>query len=182
MQKGGLPTNTKRFFNLVVALGVTLLVIWVFVMSQTEMGNSDYESYTPEQKARVDSIRQALGRDEVAQRPDPTDNMWGNMVIVLILLGGGLAALWWWNRGNPEVSNASFNIVAEFEVGPGQTVKIVDMNGEYWVLGVAGNGITLLEKWTEEQWQQRKPQTPSMGTGSGQASFAQMLNRFKSTS
>jgi flagellar biogenesis protein FliO len=180
MQKWGLPTNTKRFFNLVVALGVTLLVIWVFVMSQTQGGNDDYQSYTPEQKARVDSIREALGREDIA-RNDPTENMWDNMFWVLIVLGGGLGALWWWNRGNPDLSQAPFNVVSEFEVGPGQTIKVIDMGKEFWVLGVTNNGISLLEKWSEEEWDQRKPQQSQFTTG-GQASFADMLQRFKSTS
>lgn len=180
MQKWGLPTNTKRFFNLVVALGVTLLVIWVFVMSQTESGNPDYESYTPEQKARVDSIRKAIGRDQVTPQQDPTENMWDNMVLVLVLLGGGLGALWWWNRGNPELSQTPFDVVSEFEVGPGQTIKVVDMGKEFWVLGVTNNGISLLEKWSEEEWERRKPE--SVNVGNSQISFSEMLNRFKSTS
>jgi flagellar biogenesis protein FliO len=180
MQKWGLPTNTKRFFNLVVALGATLLVIWVFVMAQTQTSGPDTQQYTPEQQARVDSLRKALGRDITTRQQDPTQNMWDNMLWVLLVLGGGLAALWWWNRSNDEPHEVRFTIVGQFEVGPGQAIKIVDMGGEYWILGVTSNGITLLEKWTEQQWEQRKPKG-GLGPGQTSANFEQLFNRFKSS-
>jgi flagellar biogenesis protein FliO len=182
MQKWGLPTNTKRYFNLVVALGATLLVIWVFVMSQTQTSGPDYEEYTPEQQARVDSLRQALGRDVSIQQNDPNQNMWDNMLWVIIILGGGLAVLWWWNRGNTETKELTFTVVGQFDLGPGQSLKIVDMGDEFWVLGVTSNSVNLLEKWTAEQWEQRKPQGFPSGGSQGSASFDQMLNRFKSSS
>lgn len=175
MKKWGMPTNTKRFFNVVVGLGFTLLVIWIFVISQTDNSGPN-KGLTAEQQVSLDSLRNALGRspESVSKRDD--EGLLDNAIITFILLGGGLLVLWIWSRRQPESNvRTLFTEVGEQQLAPGQTLKVIEINDEYWVLGVTSDNINLLEKMPRENWD--LPPAHSTATGSPK-SFSDLMKKY----
>lgn len=181
-------TSTRRFINFVIALAFALLVVWVFVMSRTDMSgrSGDSEEVTVEQQQRLDSLRKALGKDVVpAEKSQQNDeSSWlGRVFPVLIFFAIVLAGLWWWSRKSSESDSELFKEVAQQQIAPGQTIKIMEFNGKYWVLGVTGQNINLLQIMEKEEW---SPDTANLSysnnsspKGQTGTSFAQLFNAFK---
>jgi len=151
MQKWGLPSNTKKFFNVIVALGFTLLVIWIFVISQTE--SSHNPQLTPQQQIKIDSLRKALGRTDTTQVETRDDSILDNATVVFILLGGALIAVWFWSRRQTGGSQDSlFTHIAQQDISTGQSIHVIEINNMYWFLGVTSNSVNLLEKMPKNDW------------------------------
>ena len=147
-----MPTNTKRFFNVVVALGFTLLVIWIYVISQTD-DSSPNENLSPEQQVSLDSLRNALGRTAKQPSQRESDGLLDNAIPTFLILGGGLLVLWFWSRRQPGSNTKTlFTVKGEQQLAPGQTLKVIELNDEYWVLGVTSESINLLDKVPRDKW------------------------------
>jgi len=175
MKKWGMPTDTKRFFNVVVGLGFTLLVIWIFVISQTDDSGPN-ENLTAEQQVSLDSLRNALGRDPEVPPKRESDGLFDNAITTFILLGGGLLILWFWSRRQPgSTTRTLFTEVGTQQLAPGQTLKVIEINNEYWVLGVTSDNINLLDKIPRDNWD--LPPDDSGGTGRPQ-SFSDLMKKF----
>lgn len=175
MQNWGLPTDTKRFFNVVVALGFTLLVVWLFVISQT--GPQPQEVVTPQQQEKLDSLRKALGTEARPISQDESPDLFDNAITTFILLAGGLAVLWFWSRrqgGTTGNGGQLFKQVGQQDLGPGQSIKVIEMQDSYWILGVTNNGINLLDKMDKEEWD-----PDLVAATDNKPSFSNLLNQFR---
>lgn len=185
-----IPPNTsiRRFLQLVVALAFAMLVVWVFVMSQNEMDSgSGMPEYNPAdsasvvQKQRLDSLRKAIGRDaaEVKQREETESWMSRTIPIIVLFLIVLGAMLWWARKREGDAGGTIFKEVAQQQLAPGQTIKVIEVNGEYWVLGVTGNSITLLDKLNPEEWSPSEAAGQASKSDKTGTSFAQLFDGFK---
>lgn len=145
--------NNKKFIGTVVSLAFTLLVVWIFVMA-TMNNNTSTSSLSPADQMRLDSLRTALGRTgAAAAHTSASPNLFYNalpaFLFLLLLLGG----VWLWNRRKEKPSDQQlFSVVGEQQLAPGQTIKIIAFQNEYWVIGVTGNNMTLLSRIDKEEW------------------------------
>lgn len=143
-------SNNKKFVGTVVSLAFTLLVVWIFVMAT--MNNNSTSSLSPADQMRMDSLRTVLGRTAAAHNsanPNLFYNALPAFLFLLLLLGG----VWLWNRRKDKPSDQQlFSVVGEQQLAPGQTIKIVAFQNEYWVLGISGNNMTLLSRLSKDEW------------------------------
>lgn len=139
------PNNPKTFLKYIVSLSLILLVVWAFVMMQTS--NTDTDSMTPSEQARVDSLRDVLGRENLQLAQGDEHDMGSRAVWVLIVLGGGLVIGWWFLRNRtPEPKEPWLNVLGEQDMGQGQVIKAVAFQDEVWILSVSSQQVSLLKE------------------------------------
>lgn len=156
-----------------IAFGAILLVIWVWVISQSSSTSST--PYTTEERARVDSLRKVLNKDALPIAAEDEPNLFSNAFPVFVLLGGSLLVLWWWfGRKSPELQGGFAKTLAVQEVQPGYSIAVVEMLDELWIMGMAGNSMELLEKRPLED------KTRFINEGSGEPqSFSSVLKSIR---
>jgi len=150
-------SNNKKFIGTVISLAFTLLVVWIFVMATMNNDNST-TSLNAADQMRLDSLRTVLGRSGAAIHSSANPNLFYNalpaFLFLLLLLGG----VWLWNRRREKPGNQQlFSVVGEQQLAPGQTIKIIAFQNEYWVIGVAGNNMTLLSRLNKDEWSPPDP-------------------------
>ncbi len=151
--------NNKKFIGTVISLAFTLLVVWIFVMAT--MNNDTTTSLNAADQLRMDSLRMVLGRTSVAAQSSSSPNLFYNALPAFLFLVLLLGALWVWNRRKAKPGDQLFNVVGEQQIAPGQTIKIISFQEEYWVIGVTGSNMTLLSKLKKDEWLPPGPQNGS---------------------
>ncbi len=143
--------GNRKFIGTVISLAFTLLVVWIFVMAT--MSNNSPAPLNPADQMRLDSLRTALGRTAPAIHHNAAPNLFYNAIPAFLVLMLMLGALWYWNkrRAKPHHDHL-FTVMGEQQLAPGQTIKIIAFNDEYWVIGLTGNNMTLLSKLSKEEW------------------------------
>lgn len=177
------PGDPKKFLKLVLAISFGLLVLWVFVMAQTE--RSERQAVSVEDQQRLDSLRQALGTEEGERPVQQTDSqgMFFNALTTFLILGGlGLAFWWWYSRkltGNQSTggvgSGPIAKVVGSQQIGMGQEIKVIEINDEYWVLGISSQSVSLLHRYQKSEWK-AADSFPSAGTEKQDSSFSKILS------
>ncbi len=156
----GKPRNILGF---VISLAVVMLVLWLFVVSRMDYQSNDAPdpNTTAASQERIDSVRVMMGRtDTVVVEEDRSSNIFFNalttFVVLLILLGG----VWLWSRkklGSSTTKGTYFRDIGEHAIGPGQQLKVIEINNEIWVLGVGADSVTLLHRYPKDQWKEEIP-------------------------
>ncbi len=149
-------SNNKKFVGTVISLAFTLLVVWIFVMAT--MNNNSTSSLSPGDQMRMDSLRTVLGRSGAAAHSSANPNLFYNalpaFLFLLLLLGG----VWLWNRRREKPGDQQlFLVVGEQQLAPGQTIKIIAFQNEYWVIGITGSNMTLLSRLNKDEWSPPDP-------------------------
>jgi len=162
--------NNKKFIGTVISLAFTLLVVWIFVMAT--MNNDTTTSLNTADQMRLDSLRTVLGRTSAAAQSSSSPNLFYNALPAFLFFVLLLGALWIWNRRKAKPGDQLFNVVGEQQIAPGQTIKIISFQEEYWVIGVAGNNMTLLSRLSKDEWSPPGPQNESSPPGSFSSIFS----------
>ena len=180
------PGDPKKFIKLVVSVSLGLLVLWVFVMAQTE--RSGQEPVAAEEQYRLDSLRQALGTEgqQPTQQTSEGRGMFFNAFTTFLVLVGLIGVLWWWFSRKSESAGLSSvntgsgtvaNVVATQQIGVGQEIKIIEINDEYWVLGTSGQSVNLLHRYKKSEWNRPEDFTPPAANKSeSDSSFSRILS------
>ncbi len=176
-----IPGDPKKFLKLVLAISFGLLVLWVFVMAQTE--RSDRQSVSVEEQQRLDSLRQSLGTEgEPAEQRSDSQGMFFNAVTTFLILGGiGLAFWWWYSRklsGTQQGVGSSgpvANVIGSQQIGMGQEIKVIEINEEYWVLGISNQSVNLLHRYQKSEWKSAEAFTGS-SSEKEDSSFSRILS------
>lgn len=176
-----LPGDPKRFLKIVLSISFGLLVLWVFVMAQTD--RSERQTVSVEEQQRLDSLRQALGTDgQDLRRQTESQGMFFNALTTFLVLGGLAIAFWWWysrkySTANPPAGGGAVaKVVGNQQIGLGQEIKVIEINDEYWVLGVSSQSVNLLHRYQKDEW--KSPEQLERATRAGQAdsSFSRILS------
>jgi flagellar biogenesis protein FliO len=147
------PPN--KILSMVLALAAVLLVLWLIVVSGSGTSNPPDVSLSAEEQERLESVRSL--RDQAGQmgiEDERADNMKSNVVTTFIVLMVMLAGVWWWSRRGVKHTSyrSSFKQVEQHMLGPGQTLQVMEINDEIWVLGVTGSTINLLHRCDRNEW------------------------------
>ncbi len=176
-----LPGDPKRFLKIVLSVSFGLLVLWVFVMAQTD--SSERQAVSVEEQQRLDSLRQALGTDsQDLSRQTESQGMFFNALTTFLVLGGLAIAFWWWYSRKYTTQNSLAagspvaKVVGNQQIGMGQEIKVIEINEEYWVLGVSSQSVNLLHRYQKDEW--KSPEQLKQATRAGQqdSSFSRILS------
>lgn len=147
--------DKKKVIQFAVALSTVLLVIWAFLLQQknsvpqnTLSENSLAADSTRD--ARLDSLRLVLGSNiaNASQGEEKTSGTSGVMT-TFIILAISVGGLWWWTKSKDVQkleTTPVFKEVARQDLSTGQSIFVMEMNDEYWILGSSTGGLNLLHK------------------------------------
>lgn len=163
--------NPKQILKIVLSLSVILLVVWLFMVSRMELTGPG-SSIDPASIERADSIRTAINSnrpDREIVRSENEPNIFMNAVTTFVVLISILGVVWFLTRKNVSGSSAQeplFRELGEHPIGSGSQLKVVEVNGEIWVLGLATGCVNLLHRYQSDEWKERKIQAPEREGGS----------------
>lgn len=155
-QLSSAPQDPRKILKIVISISVVLLVMWLFLVSKMDYGNTSEPRY-PAVEQQADSMRTLLERESAgrtAAMEDSSPNMFSNAFITFLVLMTLLGFAWLWVRKKSpaETKQQNFQQLLSQGLGQGAELKIVKLNGEIWVLGVTANAVTLLHRYPEEEW------------------------------
>lgn len=183
--KSQLQASPQKMLGYVLSISVCFLLIWLLVAIRID---SPSEAGTTDQTGRLDSLRISLnaiqdtpasGVKDQTQPLNSAEKSTGTGFVdllpaVLILLTA-IILLWIWKKRRSSVTevnnslhNNLFEIVGRQEISPGQEMLAVKINNEFWVLNNGTNGLRLLQRYTDENWEgpdqqksvnEKKPET-----------------------
>lgn len=157
--------NPKQILKIVLSLSVILLVVWLFMVSRMELTGPG-RSADPVAIERADSIRTAINTsrpDREIVRSEKEPNIFMNAVTTFTVLISILALVWFLTRKrtvDSDDTGRNFRELGEHLIGSGAHLKVVEVNGEIWVLGVTSASVNLLHRYQSNEWKEREVTAP----------------------
>ncbi len=171
--------NPKKILKAVISLSVIMLVIWLFMVSRMEFTGPG-NNVDPAQIERADSIRTAISSnrpDREIARTESESNIFMNAVTTFVVLILILGVVWFLTRkqasGGSHKNESEFRELGEHLIGSGAQIKVLEVNGEIWVLGVTSTSVNLLHRYDKDDWKDRELEISDKVDGN-------FLNYFKS--
>lgn len=168
--------DPKKIVKYALAIGAGLLVLWIFVLAQTD---SRDRSFSVEEQQRIDSLRVALGRDIQPIQESERTRMLPNAITTILILGGTILVFWFYfQKKSPpsSPSNPVFNVLSRQSLPGGQEIQVIEINDEYWVLGITHQQVNLLHRYKKEEWDLI---VKDEMTDNDTKSFASLLSNFQ---
>lgn len=172
------PVDPGKLLKYALAVGAGLLVLWIFVLTQSE---SRISTVSIEEQARIDSLRVAIGRDIAPVQQERTQRMFSGAFTTFLILIGAIGILWWYFRSNKTIPDTTtqtglFIFKGRQSLPGGQEIQVIEINGEYWVLAVNHGQTTLLHRFKKEEWDLIVKENEADGSSS---SFAGLLSHLQ---
>lgn len=170
--------NPKQILKIVLSLSVILLVVWLFMVSRMELSGPG-RGADPASIERADSIRTAINSnrpDREIVRSENEPNIFMNAVTTFVVLISIMGVVWFLIQKKASGSREQvplFRDMGEQPIGNGSQLKVVEVNGEIWILGLASGSVNLLHRYQSDEWKEREIQTTEKEDGN-------FLNYFKS--
>lgn len=164
----------------VISFSVVLLVIWLFMVSRMQLDNTG-TSGAPVADADVPALSvkdqllktkstatdslvagpsaaQAGSESRVSETPDIFQNALTTFVILVGIMGG----VWFYIRKKQPAEKSVPQPVAKdlgaHDLGEGNQLKFLEVNGEVWVMGVNSSAVNLIRKIAKDEWHQNRAQ------------------------
>lgn len=156
-------SSPGNIMGIVIAISVVLLVLWLFMVSRMDYQPSTASEVDPVSQERRDSVRVMMGKADVPNEMEQrSSRMFLNAFTTFMVLMAILVIVWVWSRKKtaPTSGGGRFPEIGRHVVGPGQQIKILEINNEIWVIGVGTDAITLLHRYPKDQWNEPLPETP----------------------
>lgn len=149
-------SDPKKTLKVMLSLAATFLVLWVFVLAQN--GGVNSSDAASQGLVQVDSLNISLKPKTTMIPKQNAGNLVAHTFPVLLILGVVVAGLWFWQKKSPDKKeNDLFTVVDRQQLGVGQQIIVILINNEYWVLGSAGKDISLMHRYSREEWQSGEP-------------------------
>ncbi|MEO1022152.1 MAG: flagellar biosynthetic protein FliO [Bacteroidota bacterium] len=168
-----LSQSTKKpqsILKMVLALAVSLLVVWLFLVSRMETGGSQQLLTTSASVSDSLNITVAEGlspsietRSE-RERPSLFQNASVTFGVLMVLLVG----VWFWAKRKDKrtESGAREREIGQYILGQGAQLKFLEVNREVWVLALQAQQIQLLHRVPIDEWKEEgmlvKPDSASV--------------------
>ncbi|SMO59234.1 flagellar biosynthetic protein FliO [Fodinibius sediminis] len=191
--KRQVQARPSRMLGYVLAIALCFLLLWVLVVIQTDSPGG--QRVSDDASGRLDGLYMDSARvspaDSLRASPSdlqsqPTaesksgDSLFLDSLPTFLLLLAAVTGLWIWIKvrdADPSsaASSSLFTEIATQELSNGQQLIVIRINSEYWVLSSGMNDLSLLHRFTEEQWD--GPDHPAASPPANQALFARLLKK-----
>lgn len=150
--------SPKNILSIIITVSVVLLLLWLLVIARMDYG-SQTETVDPVDHDRLESVRTMRGDTDtempvVDQRSSGLfTNAFTTFMVMIVLL----AAVWFWSKrrsGTSTETGKRFNELDVHILGPGQFLKVMEINDEIWILGVGSGSISLLHRYEKNEWKE----------------------------
>lgn len=162
--------HPKQILKVVLSLSVILLVVWLFMVSRMELTGPGRHA-DPAAIERADSLRTAIqparpNREFTSVENEP--NIFMNAVTTFFVLISIVVVVWFLIRKSTverSDKGGNFRDLEEHPVGSGSHLKVMEVNGEIWVLGVTSANVHLLHRYQRNEWKEREGSMPQKVEG-----------------
>lgn len=154
--------NPKKILKIVVSISVVMLVMWLFMVSRMEVTEQSRHA-DPQTIERTDSLRAALSRNETIpgtaerSRPGIFMNAFTTFMVLIFVLVVVLILI---RNKNNEMKQDFLTELGDHSLGQGARIKIIEMNQEIWILGIAPSNVSLLHRYQKKEWKEVMMKTP----------------------
>lgn len=176
--------DPQKILKIVLTFSVVILVMWLFMVSRMEFtggsGSGSSGSGTQEgiSVERADSLRTILNRErgDSAASDERSSGIFMNAFTTFIILVSILGVVWFWSKTKGSTAPKRRRELKEMgahSLGNGAQLKIVELNGEIWVMGVTQQSVNLLHRYSKDEWNEEKEpfEVPSEDDNSFSAIF-----------
>ena len=149
-----LSADPQKILKIVVGISAVLLLMWLFMISRMEY-TTDRQRTKAVVSERVDSLQTLLKQKKTdpALAKKESSGMFMNAVTTFLVLLAVLGLVWFWtSRKNGSDAKRKGREIDSQPLGEGAQMKIVEVNGEVWVLGVTSSSVNLLHRYPESEW------------------------------
>lgn len=174
--------DPQKILKIVLSVSIIMLVIWLFMVSRMEFSGSGQPSGSAAAAdtasvERTESIRALLNEgaapaeEAPAEERSSSSSIFLNAFTTFVVMMGLLAGVWFWSwsKSRSDASSGRRRELREMNshmIGQGAQIKIVEMNGEVWVLGVTSENINLLHRYPADEWTEELPAPDENDEGS----------------
>ncbi len=146
-----LGSDPKKTLKVMLSLAATFLVLWVFVLAQNN-NDGGPAAGTPHGLVKVDSLHISLSPAAATIPQKESSSFFSRSLPIVVILAVVMAGLWYWQKKNPVKEDGLFTIVGKQQLGVGQQITVIFINEEYWVLSTSGKDISLMHRYSKEEW------------------------------
>lgn len=155
-----LSVSPRKILKIVIGLSVVMLLMWLFTLSQIDYTEDTGGREVFQKEQQADSLSTAADdstKSEAAEvnRYGESSNMFSNGLVTFFVLIIILGLIWFWiDRSERSDSPKKGRELGSYALGEGVQLKIIRINNEIWILGVASSSVDLLHRYTEEEWKE----------------------------
>ncbi|MGF1670604.1 MAG: flagellar biosynthetic protein FliO [Balneolaceae bacterium] len=178
-----LKRNPRKTLRFVTGFSVTLIVLWLLVLIQTNSWKN--EGYVDIQN--IEKISGQVSEAEPEIRPEPDIKLpekrssapgYGMVFFLLIVTGGSYFFL---KNKTPDKSglrvNPNFDVLETIQVSENNALVLAQVNGEYWILSSGDSGLHILKSFKRTDWKKVKMKDEPEAVK--KPVFSELLHRFQ---
>jgi flagellar biogenesis protein FliO len=179
-----LKSNPRKTLRFVAGFSVTLIVLWLLVLMQTNSWKN--ESYVDLQNLEKISEKSGLQMEKEPEAesilPDPEKRSsapgYGTVIFLLFAVG---SAYYFLNKKSKKTlhdkPSANIELLESIPVSAGNNLVVAGVNDEYWIMSSGESGLEILKVFNRSEWKQRDKMR---GTDPVKKTlFAELLNGFQ---
>ncbi|MEX0648309.1 MAG: flagellar biosynthetic protein FliO [Balneolaceae bacterium] len=163
--KQQLKTEPKKTLRFVAGLAIVLIILWIMVLFQTDTSSqtnyADLENI--EQYGVQVNEKIAEGSERQAQ-PEAVAIPFRSVISVLLVIGLGVYSYMSYRKQYKSRKGIKreniFSLHEKLEILPGQSLALVEVNKEFWVVSCGNGDINILKSIDKEDWS--NPEMPDM--------------------
>jgi len=157
-----LKSNPRKTLRFVAGFSVTLIVLWLLVLMQTNSWKS--EGYVDIQNIEEISGSSALQKDgesKIESSHPVTEQRssapgYGTVFFLLLAVGSAYYFLNHKNKKSPqEKTSANLEILESIPVPGGNNLVMIGVNDECWIMSSGESGLKILKVLSRSEWKQQ---------------------------
>jgi len=158
-----LKSNPRKTLRFVAGFSVTLIVLWLLVLMQTNSWkNEGYVDMQNIEKVSEETGLQTADESKLTSKVPVTDQRssapgYGTVFFLLLAVG---SAYYFLNnkRRNPppEKSSSNLEILDSISVPGGNNLVLAGVNDEYWIMSSGEAGLKILKSFSQSDWKQQE--------------------------
>jgi flagellar biogenesis protein FliO len=157
-----LKSNPRKTLRFVAGFSVTLIVLWLLVLMQTNSWkNEGYVDIQNIEEISGSSTLQKDGESKIESSLPVTEQRssapgYGTVLFLLLAVGGAYYFLNHKNKKSPQdKTSANLEILESIPVPGGNNLVMIGVNDECWIMSSGESGLEILKVLSRSEWKQQ---------------------------
>lgn len=155
--KQQLKTEPRKTLRFVAGLAIVLIILWIMVLFQADAGSqTNYADLENIQQYGAQVNENIAGSNEPEVRPEALAIPFRSVISVFLVIGLGVYSYMSYRKQSKSRKGAKreniFSLHEKLEILPGQSLALVEVNKEFWVVSCGNGDINILKSIDKEDW------------------------------
>lgn len=157
-----LAVSPQKILKIVIGLSLVLLLMWLFTLSRIdqrgEQGSSIIASGKQDNTAVIKDKAASESQGVGPYGESGSGDMFSGGLLTFGVLLVILMGVWYWlDRKEAGSARDVQREIGSHILGERAQLKILQINGEVWVLGVTAETVNLLHRYPKSEWTETNP-------------------------